>query len=97
MPTIKGTEAKTVEVQISDREFAQLVVNHLYRIIGLSPITEYSSRSYSIKGDSIYTEYEEGGGSHSWFTEELVRKATPLDKAVFEVIRAVHTFTGKVK
>lgn len=97
MPTIEGTHTKTVKIEISEREFARLTVNHLYRIIGLIPIAECSRRSYFINGNSIYVNYEEGGGSHSWFTEEIVREATPLDIATFEVIRAIHQFANKAK
>ena len=41
------------------------------------------------KGD-LCEWWEEGGGSHSWFEEKKIRKATNQDKMIMKVLQKIH-------
>ena len=75
-------------ISIPDDKFKEIVINWLLEIFGL-PERSYYLSVYLEEG-KIVKEWEEGGGSHSWFEKKTVRKATSKDKALFKVIEEIY-------
>lgn len=87
MPTIRGKQTSFIDVDVSDRDLDEIVIKRLHELIGLPAPHRYDC--HYIKDGKLIKSEEEGGGSHSWIEESVVRNATPLDISVFDVLYAI--------
>lgn len=76
-----------VNVVLTDEDMKDVTLETLYRLIGKTAPKHYDS--YKVEKGKLVYSYEESGGSHSWFSEDIVRDATDLDVQVLAVIAAI--------
>jgi hypothetical protein len=75
---INGTKTEYIDVEVSEREFRDLIINHIEQKFDVY-------RDDFIKDNDLYREYEYSG-SHTWYETKKKRKASELDKAVLKVL-----------
>jgi hypothetical protein len=85
---VDALQTANVKVEL-DKETVDLIVRtRLLGLIGLESYAKTESHRHGIQIKDGYVEswWEEGGGSHSWFEDKRIRKATDLDIRVFAIL-----------
>jgi len=73
---VKGTTELTIEIDFDQQQ--EITETFLMDIFNIP------SEQCFIKKGNLMQWWEEGGGSHSWTEEKIVRKATASDKLYFQ-------------
>jgi hypothetical protein len=89
---VKVTKSELIDVEISKLQMQIISIEYLYNMIGLN--TPRYPNLYFINSDTnkLCSSYEESGGSHSWFEEEIIRDATELDRKILVAINCVKNY-----
>ncbi len=82
MMTVDASQTKNLTVDLSDWTVRNIVLKQLYELFNLE------SGMY-VKDGKLISDVEVGGGSHSWYNEEVKRDATDEDIAALLIIAKV--------
>lgn len=81
---VEATQHKNIEVELSDWTVKNIILDSLWEELDIPPMAY-------IRDGNLMVDVEVGGGSHSWYNNEIIRKASEED------IAAVLTINRMVK
>jgi len=76
------TETKKRKINLTDDQSAEIAIAHIKNTFGIHP-------HMWIKNGKLMEEVEYVT-SHSWYSDEEVRKATREDKIILEAVKLIH-------
>lgn len=84
---VKALKKDYVDVELEKSTVDRIVRTELLKLIGFESYADDDHRrGVYVEGGNVVSWWEEGGGSHSWFEDKTLRKATELDIRVFAIL-----------